>query len=244
MAILLSKAIARKKGLHKKWNLNNWESHFKKLRSIDKIKRSRIIVVLKWYVLNIGKKYVPEVYSASSFRSKFLRVESAMERTGDKELEKGFMEINISKNGQEMIEVEKVCHELNILYWPKGSQSSVKKTVCVSMNNYIAFLKSHRTLLFLLKKNKTDLCKFEKESLFRFVSYLDGKLTNSSQFIAKWMKDVNRDIVNWETWSGDLSQMVFSQNSKKFQMIGCNWASEYCGNSDRWFLYMEEIQDM
>lgn len=59
---------------------HQWPTHFRKLNEIDQVPIPRIWEVLRWYGDHIGEEFVPECFSAESFRTKFNKLESAMTR--------------------------------------------------------------------------------------------------------------------------------------------------------------------
>jgi hypothetical protein len=59
---------------------HQWPTHFRKLNEIDQVPIPRIWEVLYWYADHIGEEFVPECFSAESFRTKFNKLESAMTR--------------------------------------------------------------------------------------------------------------------------------------------------------------------
>jgi hypothetical protein len=59
---------------------NSWPGHFKKMVEVDRTPVPRIRQVLRWYADHIGEEFVPECFSAESFRKKFNNLESAMTR--------------------------------------------------------------------------------------------------------------------------------------------------------------------
>lgn len=63
-----------------KKKIKSWANDFRLLKEKDGVDSQRIKKVLTWYRKNIGGQYVPEAFSASTFRSKFLKLESALER--------------------------------------------------------------------------------------------------------------------------------------------------------------------
>jgi hypothetical protein len=87
-SIQLSNALKSKRKIFRKLNIDKWSIEFKKLHIEDEVKKSKIKEVLSWYVKHIGEDFVPEVYSAKSFRLKFEKIVSAMERNQNTEREK------------------------------------------------------------------------------------------------------------------------------------------------------------
>lgn len=77
----LYEALKAKKKIFRKVNLNKWIFQFKKLRVDEEEKKDRIKKVLLWYIRHIGEEWIPEAFSAMSFREKFENIEAAMERS-------------------------------------------------------------------------------------------------------------------------------------------------------------------
>lgn len=71
-------SIGRKK--QKDSTLQSWSKHFRLLHQIEQIDVATINKTLEWYKLNIAKEYVPECHCAKSFRSKFSKLQSAIQR--------------------------------------------------------------------------------------------------------------------------------------------------------------------
>jgi hypothetical protein len=60
---------------------NQWPDQFRKLHNVDKIPLLQINKVLDWYEEHIGQQYVPECFCATSFRSKFPKLELSITRS-------------------------------------------------------------------------------------------------------------------------------------------------------------------
>jgi hypothetical protein len=163
-AIKLEEAIRLKRKIFRKVNIHQWTKHLQKLRIEDGIKKKRLKEVLNWYILHFGEKYVPQIYSAESFREKFLFVEDAKKRIEGEEPE----QIEITPTAK------KVVQRLNeYLTWPKGSDNQLSTIVQKSLDNYQVFLEKHRAI-----KKKTLFIKYLKE----------GSYINSPEdFIFWWM---------------------------------------------------------
>lgn len=58
----------------------SWNDDIKKMITIDKIPKERIINALDWYSKNIGGEYIPVIQSGSSFREKYTKLENAMKK--------------------------------------------------------------------------------------------------------------------------------------------------------------------
>lgn len=60
--------------------LKSWANDIRKLNEVEGVAPARIKKALKWYRKNIGGQYIPVIESGSSLRSKFAKLEAAMER--------------------------------------------------------------------------------------------------------------------------------------------------------------------
>lgn len=62
--------------------LSSWSNEIRKLVESDGIDLPRIVSAVDWYENNIGGEYIPVIESGGSLRTKFLRLEDAMKRSG------------------------------------------------------------------------------------------------------------------------------------------------------------------
>lgn len=92
--------------------LNSWSNDLRLLQYEDGIEVNRMKRVLQWYKKNIGKPYVPDVQSGSSFRKKFLNLEAAIER---------------SNNNRDHRQPDKVLKFGRWWYWNDKSQAYYNK---------------------------------------------------------------------------------------------------------------------
>lgn len=112
LANFLYQIVHQKKNIRfTKKTLTAWAGEIRKLHEINQVEIKRIKKVLIWYKNNIGGAYVPVVESGSSLRSKFLRLEAAMER--DPEFRKSKIAKNIDQGkDQEFFDIEINMDEL------------------------------------------------------------------------------------------------------------------------------------
>lgn len=211
----LQKIIQNKIKINKNSQVHKWPDIFRRIRKVDKIDKTRIKNVLNWYSTNIGGTYIPVAHSASAFRDKFTRLESAMKR--DKE-------INYKKEIEISSEAKKISKKLSYLHWPKDSASLLTQTIQITLDNYTKFHK---------KYNKLDISKYKGcESLYKHLKEVFIK--HPEFFTIRWMKDINNKIENWDKWNGDLIKLAFNENSKYFDSAAQIWSIEYCGSYTRW----------
>lgn len=83
-AIHLEKTIRKFRKISNTSRIKLWAKSIKKLYTIEKVPRTRIKTVLKWYCKQLPKRYKDkwfiEAYSGSAFREKFLKIEAAIDR--------------------------------------------------------------------------------------------------------------------------------------------------------------------
>ncbi len=85
-ASILVEAMKKARKTSRNTKISKWIRQFAKLRTLDGLEKERIKKVLLWYIDHFQDRYVPQVFSPRSFRSKFFQIEAAMERiTEDKE---------------------------------------------------------------------------------------------------------------------------------------------------------------
>lgn len=99
----LRKALQAKKKIFRKINLNKWILQFKRLRVDDEVEKKDIKKVLLWYIRHIGEDYVPEAYSAKSFKDKFDQIVAAMKRSNKGNGEFEDFEVKTWRKGDEII---------------------------------------------------------------------------------------------------------------------------------------------
>lgn len=77
----LSQAIQKVKNIkHPKNQLKAWARDFRKLERDNGVDIERMEKALDWYGENIGREFVPVIESGGAFRTKFTRLEMAIER--------------------------------------------------------------------------------------------------------------------------------------------------------------------
>ena len=67
--------------------ITSWANEIRRLIETDGVGYERVEEALSWYEANIGGEYIPVVESGHTLRTKFLKLEEAMIRKGDKERE-------------------------------------------------------------------------------------------------------------------------------------------------------------
>lgn len=217
-AAIIKKA-ARKTG----WNRRKWSDEFRRLReSFTNVAEgdTRIKKVLAWYCKNVGGEYVPIAACAKSFRSKFERLEAAMNRDlrDNPNIEIGEQAENIAK---------RQCRKNG---WPKGSKDKIPAVAQMSLDNAGKLLKR----LSKIAKGDNRVSVFAKKVMSNFAG-------GHEAFVDRWLDKVHAQVANWSDWSGDLMPWAFSPKHKLFVSMGRGWSQDYSGGTKLWSLLSEEL---
>jgi len=78
--IQLCNALKSKRRIFREVDIGKWIISLRKLHIADGVPKAEIEEVLNWYCQHIGKDWIPEAFSAKSFRVKFEQISAAMNR--------------------------------------------------------------------------------------------------------------------------------------------------------------------
>lgn len=242
-AKLLAKAVQARHNLTKGFTIGKWAKSFYLMRTSNGFCRARISKVLLWYISNMKKKYIPEAFSAASFRRKFIRIESAMEKQQESHAQIPNLFTALEERSIVSERSVAISERLRIHYWPKGSCNDILETVDSSLKNFHVFNTKFKRLYRKLETRDIDLTRVECGQLLRFCEFLEGTIPSSEFFVEQWMMAANRQIQNWDDWEGELYRMRFQIKSKRFMRFGYTWAVDFCGVADRWTLFLDELME-
>jgi len=206
-----------------------WAIHIKRLHKDLDEDDARLDTVLSWFIDNIKGTYTPRVYSATTFRSKFIAIEDAMKRATGTD---NAIDIEITEMAT------KIAERLRMKGWPKGSASDLALVVQMSLNAYQDFLS--RCQRFAKALPDFDLKAGERDEMMRLmIHFISGGLPSVAHFVEQWMVDVHTQIADWDDWSGDLTKMAFKPEAKRFRHWGRALVNDYCRDPKRWDRLME-----
>lgn len=218
-------ATVRTKLPGKRVQAPSWAKQFALLRkSVDE---ERIRQVLNWYQDNIGGQYVPQAYSAKSFREKFLQIEKAMERDPEYEGE-------ISDQARALADQIAQAYD-----WPKGSARQLARCIDRDIEFYKEFLEDLKDTINHL--TYTDLPKggVKLRKVRRFAQWLRRDLPPVRMFVLDWYKQTNQRVIGWDNWSGELQPLSIHKDIKRFNKMGRQAATTWGGDPKRWDKLME-----
>lgn len=217
-------AIAAKMRRRTGWNRKKWADEFRRLReSFTDVAEGdkRIKKTLAWYVSHIGGEYVPIAACAKSFRSKFERLEAAMNRD-----QRDNPDVKISETAESI--AKRQCRKNG---WPKGSKDKIPAVAQISLDNLNRLVKR---LAKIAKGDKPRVSAFAKKIMSNFAGGHEG-------FVDRWLDKVHAQVANWSDWSGDLMPWAFSPKHKLFVSMGRGWSQDYSSGTKLWSILMEEV---
>lgn len=189
-------------------NTKNWPKEFEQLMK-DGVDKDRIKTAVDWYADAIGQEFVPQIYSAKAFRTKFDALESAMARKDKKAAR--------TSPGDVPDTVQAIYGSLILdLTWPKGSKTQLIECIMQSCSNYD---KTREMVIAWRDRLKLEEEKSGWESGLPGVltAMLDIYLKGVDAFVEQWFREVHRQVTNWAAWSGELRGYIFTPTHKLFQ---------------------------
>jgi hypothetical protein len=232
-AAKLQEALKRRLNYRKAWNQTKWADEFRVLRDTLDQDTDRLEAALDWYCAHAGEEYVPEAFSAGSFRGKFLAVEQQMKRRlADAPLP-------LSPEAKEVL--VRVDH----LVWPKGAKLGLPNMVQRSLDNYIAFgnqLRAFSDQMFGVQGHPTRL-RLQYANIHSKVKgvYLGGNVST----IRQWVERVHELVADWDDWSGNLKPWAWSVTHKLVQQDVESLGSKVLGTGTsgqkKWADYKREV---
>lgn len=66
-------------------DIKKWADQFRLMRTYDKVPAKEIKAAIQWYAKHIGGEYVPEAFSAKTFREKYPKMLAAMRRSAKRD---------------------------------------------------------------------------------------------------------------------------------------------------------------
>jgi len=195
-----------------KVNLRVWVVDFCRLRKLQT--DAEIEHALSWLEQHAQDEFCPKVFSASSFRRKFDKIQAAMNRGTDKW--DSLPEVEVTSDAR------KVSRNLGGLIWPGAEKQDELKAIQVSLDNYRVWLNSLRAA----KVSHPDQ-----------IGLLDCLLALGGDplgFVEAWFARLHRSAWEVEGWAGKLGRHVVKTDSPKFQKIINGWLQEYLGQGEHW----------
>lgn len=207
-----------------------WANHFRLLRTKDKISEADILRILNWYADHVGEEFIPIAYSGAAFRKKFHAIERQARR-----------DISMVKISKDAAEIGK---RLLVLTWPASCNGNIVAAVQTCLTAYEGWLLDRDNFTGKLRSGALacKIKKAEQSRLRNLGDHLIRAMPAPSHFIQSWMMDVNRRVLGWKDWSGDLTPLLFGAATKRFRAMGRSWAKDFAQDPDRWDRFQETMR--
>ncbi len=202
----------------------NFTSWFKEIHKLRKqgISKDRLTQTLKWYIKHYNENYVPVIFNARDFGSKYFKIEDAMSRSN--QTNNTPVKTILSKTAKKLINIIKSDHL---------SLNCVDLDYCVqtSVDNFNQYLKQHSYL-----QDNT------KGRLKAFIKHFDIELPDTKNYLEHWFDKAINKVCNWSDWNGSLKKHIFTIDSREFNNFGCSISTQYCGDNLLWQKYMKALK--
>ncbi len=216
-----------------------WEIQFRILRQQLPLDQAELIdKVLSWFCVfknrtELKAANLPTgVSNGEHFRARWDWILTAYEK--DQKVQS--LKVTISK------ETKSICKRLQMLPWPKVSDSDLEAAVQISMNRYEMWWAKLDKIAKRSEKIPTGKPNsFRSDRNVLFARRCQSMLGGSSFFIERWFTKINDRIRRWEAFSGKLDSFLFCEDHKEFLKLGEEESNSYSCSTRSWELLTQEI---
>lgn len=187
-----------------------WKRDFLQLRKYQK--DDEIETVLNWYCSNVGGKFVPKVFSASAFRTKFTAIRQAM-RT---------IQLKQSQAPSDVI----AYATRNILQWPAYTTNEVNEFISATYSGYSQFLEGLERLT-------------QEEPENNYAKTLLQALHSPKEFTKLWTEDAHGFCCRRRNVR--LSNLVWSIRSKHWIQFYAPFLLDWDQSGKQWQKVKEKL---
>lgn len=202
----LSTSLQKHQKISKQFSSKSWAIQFAKMRLLDTITENEISQVLQWYTTNIGKAFIPLVFSAKAFREKYVKLKTQYL----KQLKTPITE-----------KVKEIAQELKTQYpWPGHyTLSDIEEACQVCFNSYVKFWE-RLDAIKITKKNYPGSHRINRDAVREFRNRLGYHTPNASGFTHIWMvKLSDRTTKSRKKFDGPIKMLAWSGDI-------CDWKFE------------------
>jgi len=171
----LAEALIKARRTTKRPHIPTWTKTLSKLESVDT--PEKIQKVAEWFIANIKEKYTPLVFSAESFRDKFIQLEAAYTRARGATAGPASPEVReaLSRQG---------------FRWSPDDTPLVVPFAQESLDAYQEF--SARLAAFVPNP---------KKATHRAAVHMRAFHPSPRAFLAEWIRTVHRVSISWDGWT-------------------------------------------
>lgn len=259
-AALLMEVLTRHKLRANCLSMKTYSQEIRKLRQKENISNEQIMCIIQWYDNNAQEEYSIKIWDGESFRYKFTKMRSAMER------QRQSGPVSLDEEGKKIFSV--VDNQI----WRKVSRENLQRAVACSIQNLQIMKKlldqrkkelQHRIEVMealppshsVSSKKKEDKKSISDMPIFRGKNGRDlteqipnlirdirqEVLTETQHTITNHFYDFWKSVHNWDKWSGCMKSCIISPTNKTIvQAITHLCEQRFGGSSGR--LAFEYIQ--
>ena len=181
-------------------SISTWSRQIAALHTHDGFDPHTVYDVAKHYLLHLGEKYVPQAFSGSSFRKKFIDIQRAIIRLTGKDPEEVILVIS-----EKALELEKDIEE----FLPENHPNDLPPLIQKSIDNASDLLKR----LDILRSSHSEF------PVSRYLEIVKDYIPESPELIVEeWFNGILEKYMYWEEWNGKL--YLFSIDSKRLCQFG------------------------
>jgi hypothetical protein len=201
-ATKLHEALIQANKLTRTANLKDWTKEIHQL--IGRVGKPRTKKVLKWYVQNVGGKYVPKAYSARGFVDLFAKIEDAMQR--DQPAAPEVVEVDYTRSELAML------RDIKAESWPGAAAEELEAVFAKSVLARRVFVEKIKAMGDYGGSN--------------FKAYTEWLLRNLSD-LREYFTTLYDELVQWEGWNQSLEQYTWGLRTKRVIKECQNKSMEY-----------------
>jgi biotin operon repressor len=218
----LSKELSAQRLLMRPPNLKAWAAEFQAMLNLG-ISKQEIKETIIWYTQNIREPYMPQAYSAKSFRDKYPQLRKRM----TKQQSKG--EVLVKPNELSPKAEAPLYEILQHYHWPKGSKLQLPYVIQASVANFRTYMK---------KADSAEL----KGTLQKFNFWMRAAhFATPASSLERYFIGVFDRLAGWDEWGGDLSTYIWSPDIKHVQQQGRQHATDYSNDPELYARYLEAL---
>lgn len=220
----LANVIKKHKLRSERITFRKWVEEFERLEK--KHDKDTIQRVLDWYVANITKPYVPEAYSAQSFRKKFDAIKKQVDDQPISENELSPQELVILQRAKR-------------LSWPNGVDALLPKIIKASFTKYSEFRARLSQAIIDLNKKARESPRVQRLACIANHLIATNKLPSPVVFMDNWLSDLSGMVSRG--YQPSMARMTFAVNNPEFAKRAAGSVYEYCHDSRLWNELLKEI---
>lgn len=204
------------------WSRKAWAASFGVLRrrhGSDVVRKT-----LTWFINQEPDDKLPKIRSAKQFLKCFDWISDLMAKRQP-------IQIEPSKDALAIFD------RIKSSGWPGKAKSQLPSAIESSLQ----FVKTFRDQVRKLAKRTEP--KNKSNTLNGFAKYILHDLNRYDTLVENYFARLQMEIVNWDNFTGNLSNFVLSSKGERWDTMGRNWAIAYTDRTDVWEKLLKGINE-